>query len=172
MTSLRTLRILALPLALSILLTGCKQSSITTNLQLVIAAAETAVSVLEGTGTIPPPVGTLINTYLNAVSEGTVFASMELASTDPQPIKASKIIAKFASIAKPDLPAGTAQNIVTVIEAVANAAAKFLATISTAQTALATSAKPLKMTSGDMAAMPKIQARAEALQVRTSKLSH
>lgn len=166
-----TRRSVLLPIALLAIFTlpGCGISNVTTTLQLVIAAAEAAVGVLGSTGTIPPGTATLALNYLSAVSQATSFAATELASTDSSVMKAEKIIAKFASIAAPNLPAGTPQTILAVIQAVVQAVTNFLTSIQPAvPPGGAAIGKNISISSQDRTTLTQIKGRSDALAVRIS----
>ena len=104
-------------------LTACSQSQVTETLDLVIAAADAAVSVLA------PGTAALITPYLSEVSAAVDFATTELASDDSAAIKAAKIAQQFATIAAPNLPPGTAQVIVQAVAAVGKAVITFLGSL-------------------------------------------
>jgi len=124
---------------------GCSQSQVTTTLDLVVTAADAAVSVLQSTGTLPPGTASLITGYLGQVTTGVEFATTELASTDSTAVKAAKITQEFAMIVVPNLPPGTGAAIVSVVASVAQAVANFLSTLQT-----------VAMTSADKQVLPKI----------------
>lgn len=126
---------------------ACSQSQVITTLDLVVTAADTAVTVLQATGTLPPGTASLITGYLNQVTAGVQFATTELASSDSNAVKASKIVGYFAMIAVPNLPPGTVQTVVAVVQAVANAVANFLATLPN-----------MSLTAADQKALPMVAA--------------
>jgi len=164
-------RFLFVPLLLILLVLLQACISVTSTLQLVIAAAEAAV------GVIDPPAAVLINPYLRAVSLATSFAATELASSDTSPVKAEKIIAQFASITAPNLPPGISRTIVAAVEAVTTAVTNFLATIqpaapppltarTTGKAAPQTVPKQIKISSGDLTTLTSIKSRADALAAK------
>lgn len=157
---------IALLLVGALMLTSCGQSSITKELQLVIAGVEAVLPLIPG---VTPDAAVKINTYLSAVSDGAEYATVELASADSEILKASRIAAKFASIAAPVLPAGTAQAILTDIENVAAAVQRFLSVIQAAPVTARAAGQPVQLTKGDLAALPKLHARAVALQANFAK---
>lgn len=148
----------------AVFLTGCGQSSVTTGLQVAIAAGEALVSVLASQGTIPPDQATKINNWMSQVSAALVFATTELASTDSSLVKLTKITSQFSSIIQPDLPPGTAQAILSAVNAVLKAVSDYLASIQTVTATARASGKELRLTSGDIKALPGLHARAVALQ--------
>lgn len=143
---------------------GCGSNQVVTSLQLVIAAAEAAMTTLEATGQIDPATATKITNYLTAVSTATSYAATELQSSDTPAQKATKIVQEFASVTAPVLPPGTAQTIISVVQAVTQAVANFLASI---QPASAVSGSPaLTLSSADRSKLQSIHARSEALKTR------
>ena len=158
--------------------TAC-QSQVTTTLDLVVAAADAAVTALQATDQLPPGSAALLNTYLSDVTAAVDYATAELASADTPAVMASKITAEFAAIAVPQLPPGVAAAVGVTIQAVANAVAKFLSSIQA--TAAALTATPdgaraffasgkLKLTRGDRAALPKIRAKNAAVKAKLAAL--
>lgn len=127
----RSRAILAAILAGTLALASCSQSQVTVTLDLVVTAADVAVSTLQSTGALPPGTATVIQGYLGSVTTAVSFATTELASADTGAVKASKIAAEFAMLAVPNLPAGTPQVIGETLQAVASAIANFLATLPT-----------------------------------------
>lgn len=121
--------LIALLVLLVIVLNGCGSGTVITSLELVTDAAEAAVTVLAATGQLPASTVTVIDSYLSQVSTATEFAVTELESTDPAGAKASKILAQFAMIARPDLPPGIAQAILAAVQAVASSVSNFLMTL-------------------------------------------
>lgn len=117
-------------------LVGCGQSSVTLTLDLVVTAADAAVSALQATGQLPAGTATQITAYLGDVTKAVDAATAELATMDTVAEKAAKIAQAFAGIAAPVLPSGTAQAIVLTVSAVATAVANFLASVQTTSAAL------------------------------------
>lgn len=167
-------KLLIVPLIFGLMtLVGCGLS-VTNTLQLVIAAAEAAVSVAS------PAEAVVVNPYLLAVSQATSFAASELASTDSTANKVEKIVNQFATIAAPQLPAGTPQKIVAVIKAVDTAVVNFLASIqvpsptpsrlanahAAAVKVAAVTPKSIKVSAADLKKLAAIKARAEALAAK------
>lgn len=167
---------LFIPLLVSLLiLQGCA-ISVTSTLQLVIAAAEAAIPVID------PAAASVAMPYLKAVSQAVSFASTELASADTSAVKAEKIITQFATIAAPNLPPGISQTIVSAVLAVTSAVGNFLATIQTAAPpAVAATAvrisgraapkptavpKQITVSAKDQQALLAIRARADALAAK------
>lgn len=165
-------------LAGAIALVGCSQSQVTITLDLVVTAADVAVSTLETTGQIPAPIANEVTSYLGQVTTAVDFATTELATTDTAAIKATKITSEFAALALPQLPPGGPAAIVATINAVAQAIGKFLATIQTTSAQLETpgalafagSSGSAKLNSADKKALPKIAARNAAVKAKLKAL--
>ena len=163
--------------ALTLSMVACSQSQVTETLSLVVTAADAAVSVLEAGGQIPAPVATQITNYLAEVTTGVQFATTELASSDSDALKASKIAQEFATISAPNLPPGIGAAIGATVQAVASAVTNFLATVqaqASAQTitvrdvtAFAAKAKGLKAAKKQLTA---IQAKNAAVKARLAAL--
>ena len=167
------------PLLAFMCLAGCGSSAVQ-DLQLVIAGSEAVVAALETVGVIPASVSAAINTYMGQVSAFADFATTELASTDTAAVKASRIAAEAASVAKPDLPGGTPTLLVTSIQAVAQAVATFLANIHTTAALIsepsygnsfAAAGKPAKIniSKADQKKLEALHARAAALKAKFPK---
>jgi len=167
---MRTLRLLTLSILL-LSLFGCK-SSLTTTLNLVVAASEAAVGVLESTGSLPPAVGSQITTYLQLVSEATSFATTELASADTSQVKALKIAQEFAKIAQPTFGPGTPQTVINVVQSVVTAVLNFLQTIQPPPGAHAARTAPpnIKLSADDMKTLDGINVRALQVKARLIRL--
>lgn len=130
--------LLLFPLALlTVGLTGCA-ISLSDGLDLVVSAADTAVTTLQATGSIPAPTATLIENYLSEVVNFTSFTTTELASSDSAAEKTAKISAEAAMVIEPQLPAGTPTVIVTVVNAVVQDVATFLENVKTTSASLQT----------------------------------
>ena len=163
---MKTYLALALAAFLILDLTSCGSAQVVTTLEAVVASGEVAVSTLATIGTIPPATAALINQYLKAVDQAAIFASTELASADTPAVKATKIAQQFAGVIAPTLPLGTAQVVLSVVQAVIGAVANFLTAIQPATTVTAAKSVNLKLSAGDVAKLAAIHARAEALLVR------
>lgn len=111
-------------LALSLILLSCSPSQITMTLKGVLLAARIALPLLGGS--LDPSIQQQISTYLSAVSDGVAQATEILATTDSPQVKAAKLAQVFAAIARPTLPFGTAQAVLSIISGVANAVEHFL----------------------------------------------
>jgi len=76
---------------------ACQTSTVITNLNAVIAAAQTALGILESSGQIPVGQANVIAGYLANVSVAATEAATELQSNDPTPVKVSTITHFFAT---------------------------------------------------------------------------
>jgi hypothetical protein len=141
-------------------LVGCGTSQVVSTLDAVVASAQAAVSVLGAAGQIPPGTVALIDTYLKAVSQAAMFASTEINSSDSTAVRITKIVQQFAMITAPNLPAGTAQNIVAVIQAVTQAIASFLTNLQ--PVGVGTTAS-IRFSKSDLARLGAIHTKAQAV---------
>ncbi len=158
-------------LALAVLSLAACKTSVTSSLQLVVSAADAAVGVLEATGTLPPDAATRIDRYLAGVSDATSFAATELASSDSAEVKALKIAQKFATVTAPQLPPGTPQTVLSVIQSVVSAVLNFLQTIQPLVPPGARSAPvQIKVTDSDRKVLTEIDRRAQAVKARLAKV--
>ena len=119
----------------SLLLTSCGVS-LTTSLDLVVSAADVAVTTLQQSGQVSPATAASITNYLNEVTSFVDFTTTELASTDSGATKAAKISQEASMIATPQLPTGTATVIVTVVNAVLQDVASFLSNVNSTSASL------------------------------------
>jgi len=155
---------------------ACSQSQVTLTLDLIVTAADTAVSTLQATGQISSTEATLINNYLNEVTSAVQFSTTELASSDTPEVKSAKIIAQFASVAAPQL-SGAPAAIVETISAVAKAVANFLSTIQTTSAQMISlkgvesfrSSTHWKLSRGDKSALKKIEAHVKVVKAKIKK---
>jgi hypothetical protein len=169
---------LAVVLLMSLALVGCSSSAVR-DLQLVVAASEAVVAALETSGVIPAPIGAAVNVYMGQVSEFVTFATTELASSDSSAVKASKIAAEAAAVAKPDLPPGTPNLIATAIQAVAASLGTFLGNIQATAAVIshpsygnsffAEKAAKLKISKADEKKLAELHARALVLKAKFPK---
>lgn len=142
---------------------ACSQSQVTVTLGLVVAASSAAVTTMESAGQLDQNTATQIIGYLNSVTSGVQYADTELSSTDTSEVKGLKIAQYFAkNVLLPNIPAGTASNIVAVINNVATSVVNFLAQVSTTTpAALKVGAKAsgsvFSLTHGDMQALSRIR---------------
>ncbi len=162
----------ALPVAgLLLSQSACTPGQITTDLQLIVTAASAAIDISF------PALGILLGPYFTEVTTFIDEADTELASTDSAAIKATKIAQDALSVILPQLPAGLATTVVTDIIAVGTAVTTFLARIGAltaalrstpagARAAQVSGSGSLKLTRGDMQALPKILVANAALKAK------
>lgn len=161
---------LALAAGLSLALVACS-NSVTTGLELTVAAAEAAVNTISALnpGAIPPATAAALTGYLDSVLNFAEFATTELASSDSGAIKAAKIASEGAKLAAPDLAAGSPAVVVAVIRSVSDAVLKFLASVQGAQAQLVAAGSGLAFADppAKKGKVPKLPAAdAEKLKVR------
>lgn len=147
-------------------LQACGTNQVITTLETVVTASETALNVLAATGAIPAATVTIADAYLKSVDQAAVFAAQELQSSDSPALKITKIVQQFAMIAQPNLPPGTAQTIVSIIQAVTTAVENFLKSIQPASATAAAKIPNFKFSASDLERLKAIQAKAES-QVQT-----
>lgn len=124
----------------SLLLIGCTGTQITTTLQTVVDAVSIALPII--TAAIPsltPTQSKQIVGYLKAVSTAVQETTAELQTSDSSAIKASKIVAFFASAAIPAIP-GLSPTVQLILQAVDGTVQAFLATFKPAAAAPRTAA--------------------------------
>ena len=109
--------VLSTIIVLSLIAVACDGTALTA-LEAVITAAQVAIPALSATGAIPAATATLIVNYLDTVNTAVGQTATELATADTAAQKATKIAGFFATAVKPALPAGTPQNVVSIIQAV------------------------------------------------------
>lgn len=123
-----------------LLLIGCTGTQITTTLQTVVDAVSVALPIL--TATLPsltPDQSRQIVGYLRAVSTAVKETTAELQTADSSTIKASKIVAFFASAAIPTIP-GLSPTVQMILQAVDATVQAFLSTFKPAGAAARTTA--------------------------------
>ncbi len=147
-------------LILALLTTGCQPSTVIATLEGVVSAAEIAIPVIGAATGMSPATLAKIITYLQEVNIATAEASTILAGTGTSAQKAAQIAKAFASIAAGCncIPAGTPQEVVAVVNAVAQAVLQFLTNFP------ATPATPpvVKVSASDRGKLTSIRTRAEA----------
>jgi hypothetical protein len=148
-------------LALLVTLTGCTQSQIVGDLELVVTGMEAVFPAVASAAGLSPAVTQQVAMYLQAVGGATSKASDILAGAGTAQQKASEIVALFAGVAVPVLPAGTAKTVVSAIQLVATAVAKFLTNFQPVKLAARSSAVPQKAPAQtDVAKLQQIHGRA------------
>jgi len=119
---------LTILLIASLLMAGCQSSTIITSLEAAVSAAEIAIPVIGGATGLNPKTSAAIVTYLQEVNIATAQASTILAGPGTSAQKAAQIVQAFAKVAAGCncIPPGTPQEVVTVVNAVAQAVLNFL----------------------------------------------
>jgi hypothetical protein len=147
-------------LILVLLTSACQQSTIISTLEGVVSAAEIAIPVIGAATGLNPATSTAIVSYLQLVNIATAQAATILAGPGTSAQKAAQIVKLFAGIAAGCncIPPGTPQEVVAVVNAVAQAVVNFLTNFPP------TPAPPpvVKVSSGDRAKLTSIRTRAEA----------
>ncbi len=145
---------------LVLFLVACQQSTIISTLEGVVSAAEIAIPVIGAATGLNPATSTAIVSYLQQVNIAAAEASTILAGAGTCAQKAAQIVQAFAKIAAGCncIPAGTPQEVVTVVNAVAQAVLQFLTNFPP------TPATPpvVKVSATDRAKLTSIRTRAEA----------
>jgi type IV pilus biogenesis protein CpaD/CtpE len=116
-------------LILALCTAGCQTSTIISTLENVVSAAEIAIPVIGAATGLSAATSAKIVTYLQEVNIATAQAATILAGTGTSAQKAAEIAKAFAALANgcKCVPAGTPQEVVSVVEAVAQAVLNFLA---------------------------------------------
>lgn len=102
-------------LLLVVAITGCTVSTVTTVVTSVTIAAEAAVAVLSTQSGIDPNTLMIVSNWLQAVGPAVTATTTELASTDTAALKDTRIIAIWAAVVAPNLPANTPPVVKTVV---------------------------------------------------------
>ena len=144
-------------------LSGCSPAGSIGALSACVAASESVVAVLEGTGNIDPATAKQIIAYLDVVSTDVTKITAILATNAPSVEKALEIATAFDNV--PGMPPA-AQAYVTAVQAAIRA---FLAFYPAPASLVARGARPLPikaLTPGDLAQVTKIAGRASLLRAR------
>jgi hypothetical protein len=119
--------VIALVVLMSLFMVACQQSSVITTLEAAISAAEVALPVIGAATGIPASTMAHIVTYLEAVNAATLQAAAILAAPGTSAEKAAAILKAFSTAsAGLQVPPGTPQAVVTVVDAVVQAVLDFL----------------------------------------------
>lgn len=161
-------RLISIALLLVLFLTACQPSTVISTLEAVVAAAEIALPVIGAAAGLPPQTTAGIVGYLQMVDLAITQASVILAGPGTSAQKSAQIAQAFAAIAAGCncIPPGTPQTVVAVVNAVAQAVARFLSTMGAAPVAKgiapSSSVPPnIKVTRTDRSELTKIRQRAE-----------
>jgi hypothetical protein len=123
---------IAAVLIILILLSSCTSSQIVSNLEIALDAISAGLPILATVSSVPADVVTSAETYLTAANSALGQASTILAGGGTDAEKSALIIAAFAGIAAPAIPAQY-QAIAQLVSVVAADVAKFLAGLPSAQ---------------------------------------
>jgi hypothetical protein len=147
-------------LILALFTVGCQTSTIISTLENVVSAAEIAIPVIGAATGLSSATSALIVSYLQEVNIATAQAATILAGAGTSAQKAAEIAKAFAAIAAGCncVPPGTPQEVIAVVNAVAQAVLQFLTNFP------ATPAPPpvVKVSAPDRAKLTSIRTRAEA----------
>ena len=146
-------------LILALLTVGCQTSTVISTLEGVVSAAEIAIPVIGAATGLNPATATQIVAYLQQVNIATAQAATILAGPGSSAQKAASIVIAFAGVSKGCncLPAGTPQEIITVVNAVAQAVLQFLTNFPPT-----TPVPAVKVSSANRIALGNIRTRAES----------
>ena len=148
-------------LILVLLLAGCQTSTVISSLESAVSAAEIAIPVIGAATGLNAKTSALIMAYLQQVNVATAEAATILANTSlTSAQKTAEIIKAFAGIAAGCncVPPGTPQEVVAVVNAVAQAVLNFLTNFQPAP------APPVavKVSAADATKLASLRARSEA----------
>ncbi len=146
-------------LILVLLTSACQTSTVISTLEAVVSAAEIAIPVIGAATGLNPATATAIVSYLQQVNIATAQAATVLAGTGSSAQKAAQIVKLFAGIAAGCncIPPGTPQEVVAVVNAVAQAVLQFLTNFPPTPAP----APAIKVTASDRTALTSIRTRAE-----------
>ena len=115
-------------LILALCTAGCQTSTVISTLENVVSAAEIAIPVIGAATGLSAATSAKIVSYLQEVNIATAQAATILAGTGTSAQKAAEIAKAFAAIAAGCncVPPGTPQEVVAVVNAVAQAVLQFL----------------------------------------------
>ncbi len=141
---------------------GCSSSTVIGDLDLVVTGVEAVFPTIAGIAGLPPAVVSQVSMYLAAVSSASAQASDILAGSGTTAQKAAQIVALFANIAAPLLPAGTPQVIISAINSVVQAVVKFLANFQGSKVTASRAQTSAPVSDSDAAKLRTIKTRALA----------
>jgi hypothetical protein len=163
----------ALAAFLILILGGCSSSQIVTNLEIALDAIQAGLPILGGVSGVPAEVVSTAEDYLSAANAALGQASTILAGGGTDAEKTAQILAAFASIAQPAIPAQYGA-IAQLVSLVAGDIFKFLAGLpsSTASTAVAHDAatRTTKWSDKDIAGLAHAQSVATSNKLALAKL--
>ena len=145
-------------LILALLTVGCQTSTVISTLENVVSAAEIAIPVIGAATGLSAATSALIVSYLQEVNIATAQAATILAGTGTSAQKAAEIAKSFAAIANGCncVPPGTPQEVIAVVNAVAQAVLNFRTNYP-----VATPPPVVKITAANRMALANIRVRSE-----------
>lgn len=149
-------------LILALVTVGCQTSTVISTLEGVVAAAEIAIPVIGAATGLSAATSAKIVTYLQEVNIATAQASTILAGAGTSAQKAAEIAKAFSAVAMgcQCVPAGTPQEVVSVVNAVAQAVLQFLTNFpATVPGAASVKWPSLKLGAADRIALANIRSR-------------
>lgn len=155
----------AIVLVLALVLNGCQPSTVISMLEAVVTSAEVALPIIGAATGMPIETSGRIIQYLQAVDAAVVEASSILAGPGTSAEKSLRIAQAFSQIAQGCncVPAGTPQVVISVVDSVVKAVARFLTSVTPTQGLYAGRVAPpkIKVSAQDRAALTDIRKRAE-----------
>lgn len=169
--------LLCLALSVLLLLTGCTNNQVITDLTLAVDALEIALPLIGPSAHLPPDLEAQIQAYLGATSQAITQASDILAGAGTDAQKAAAITAAFAGIAQPLIPPQYA-GIGAAVAQVASLVSKFLGSLPATKVAAeavsartvampGANAKTTALSKGDISKLAKVKARAALVHERS-----
>ena len=157
----------AIAAILIISLAGCSTSPLQI-LDLAVGAAEIALPLALPAAGVDPATTTAVESYLAAVSTATSKATDILAGPGTPAAKSAQIVAAFAGIAAPVVPAKY-QSLVNAIQQVAQYVAQFIGSLPPPAVAGKMSARAVSVSPADAAKLTQIKARAQKVLLQTQR---
>jgi len=154
----------AIAAILILALAGCGASPIQI-LELAVTSVELALPIIEQTAGVDPATIAAVQNYLGAVSQGITKASDILAGPGTDAEKAAQIVAVFAGIAVPVVPAQY-QAIVTAVQQVAQNIAQFIGSLPSPATV---SSSTHSVSASEKTKLHSIKIRAQAIPPKLLK---
>lgn len=108
-----------------LMMTGCTSSQVTTSVQTVVTLIDAVLPLVMKTAgpslKISPELQKQILAYADSLDSAVALMSTELASTDTDQVKASKIVGYFSEAAVPHMPEGTPKEIASLVNQLSKA---------------------------------------------------
>lgn len=161
--AVRSRVVLILLACAAIVLQGCQPSTVISTLESVVSAAEVALPIIGAASGMPPETMSRIVQYLQTVDAAVVQSASILAGPGTSAQKSLAIAQAFSQIAAGCncVPPGTPQVVISVVDAVVKAVARFLTSVVPPQGAIAGPPPRIKVSGSDRAALADIRKRAE-----------